>query len=68
MIENPMVRTRPIPDNGSPSTNQKEHISLSADPSLMGHTAVSLISSGHIIGEGAAIFTDMADTMLTALD
>ena len=26
------------------------------------------MSSGHIIGEGAAIFTDMTETMLTALD
>ena len=52
----------------SPSTNQKEHISMSADPSMMGHRVVSPISSGHIIGEGAAIFTDMTETMLTALD
>ena len=34
----------------------------------MGHTVVSPISSGHITGEGAAIFTDMTETMLTALD
>ena len=41
---------------------------MSADPSMMGHGVVSPISSGQIIGEGAAIFTDMTDTMLTALD
>ena len=29
---------------------------------------VSPISSGHIIGEGAAIFTDMTETILSALD
>ena len=29
---------------------------------------MSLVSTGHIIGEGAAIFTDMTETMLTALD
>ena len=68
VIENLMVRTRPIPDNGPPSTNQKELVSASADPSLMGHRVVSPISSGHIIGEGTAIFTDMTETMLTALD
>ena len=26
------------------------------------------MSTGHILGEGAAIFTDMTETMLTALD
>ena len=26
------------------------------------------MSTGHIIGEGAAIFTDMTETMLTTLD
>ena len=41
---------------------------MSADPSMMGHRVVPPISSGHIIGEGAAIFTDMTETMLTALD
>ena len=34
---------------------------------MMGHRVVSPMSSGHIIGEGAAIFTDMTETMLTAL-
>ena len=67
-IESPMVVERPIPDRVPPSTNQKEHVSTSADPSMMGHRVVSPISSGHIIGEGAAIFTDMTETMLTALD
>ena len=67
-IEYSMVGVRPIPDSGQPSTNQKEHVSMSADPSMMGHRVVSPISSGHIIGEGAAIFTDMTETMLTALD
>ena len=67
-IENSMIGVRPIPDSGLPSTNQKECVSMSADPSMMGHRVVSPISSGHIIGEGAAIFTDMTETMLTALD
>ena len=68
VIENPMIRTRSIPDSGPTSTNQKEQVSMTADPSLIGHRVVSPISSGHIIGEGAAIFTDMTETMLTALD
>ena len=68
VIENLMIRVRPIPDNGPPSTNQKECVSTIADPSLIRHRVVSPISSGHIIGEGAAIFTDMTETMLTALD
>ena len=46
----------------------KDHVSASADPSMMGHRVVSPVSSGHIIGEGAAIFTDMTESMLTALD
>ena len=68
VIENRMVGIRPIPDSGLPSPNQKECVFVSADPSMMGHRVVSPISSGHIRGEGAAIFTDMTDTMLTALD
>ena len=63
-----MVGIRPIPDSGPTSTNEKEYVSMRADPSMMGHRVVSPRSSGHIIGEGAAIFTDMTETMLTALD
>ena len=61
VTENPMVRIRPIPDSGLLPISQK-------DPSMKGHRVVSPISSDHLIGEGAAIFTDMAETMLTALD
>ena len=68
VIENLMARTRPIPDNGLPYANQKECVSMSADPSIRGHEVVSPISSGPVIGEGAAIFTDMMETMLSALD
>ena len=68
VIENLMVRTRPIPDHGLPSTNQKEHVSASTDPSMMGHRVVSPIRSGPLIGEGPAIFTAMTETMLSALD
>ena len=68
VIENPRVRIRPIPVIGLLPTSQKEHVSVSPDPSMMGHRVVSPISSGHIIGESAVIFTDMTETMLTALD
>ena len=32
------------------------------------HNVVSPVGAGHILGEGAAIFTDMTETMLAALD
>ena len=32
------------------------------------HRVVSPVGTGHILGEGAAIFTDMTETMLTTLD
>ena len=35
---------------------------------MIGHRVVSPVSTGHIIGEGAALFTDMTETMLTTLD
>ena len=61
VMENPMA-------GGPPLTNQMEHFPMSANPSMMGHRVVSQKSSGHIIGEGAAIFMDMTETTLTALD
>ena len=45
-------------------TNQREHVSMTTDP--LKHRVVS--PSSEIIGEGAAIFTDMMETMLTAFD
>ena len=70
MTENPMARVRPrhTPDSGQLSPNWKEHVSAGAVPSIIGHGVVSPVSMGHIIGEGAAIFTDMTETMLTTLD
>ena len=41
---------------------------MGVDPSMIGHRVVSSVSSKHIIGEGATIFTDVTETMLTALD
>ena len=62
-----MIDVGPSFNNGPPHPDQREHDPMSTDPSVMGHRVVSP-SSGHIIGEGAAIFTDMTETMLTALD
>ena len=68
MTESPMLRIKPIPDSRLPPTGRKEHVSARAEPSMKGHRVVSPVSSGQKIGEGAAIFTDMTETMLTALD
>ena len=68
MTENPMLRVRHTPDSGLLPPNWKEHVSAGADSSMIRHRVVSPVSTGHIIGEGAAIFTDMTGTMLTALD
>ena len=51
--------------NGSLYPNQKEYIPMGMD--LSERLFVSPIS-GHIIGEGAAIFTDMTETVLDDLD
>ena len=70
MTENLMVGARPkhTPDSGHPLPNQREHVSVREVTSTTGHRVVSPVSTGHILGEGAAIFTDMTGTMLTALD
>ena len=68
MTENPMVSIRRTPDSGQLPPNWKEHVSAGTVPSTIGHRIVSPVSTGHIIGEGAAIFTGMTETMLTALD
>ena len=65
MIVNPRTELRST--NGSLYPNQREHVPLGTDHSGMEATGVSP-SSGHIIGEGATIFTDMTETMLDALD
>ena len=67
MTVNQMIEVRPTFNNGPLHTNQRECVPMSTDPSVMGHRVASP-SSGHIIGGGAAIFTDMMETMLTALD
>ena len=70
MTENHMVGARPkhTPDSGQLPLDQREHISVGEVPSMTGQRVVSPVNSQHILGEGAAIFTDMTETMLTALD
>ena len=51
MIVNPMFEVRSTFNNGPLQTNQREHVPMSTDPSVMGHRVVSP-SSGHIIREG----------------
>ena len=65
MIVNPRTEVRST--NGFLYPNQREHIPVGTDLFEMGHRVVSP-SSGHIIGEDAAIFMDMTETMLGALD
>ena len=66
MIVNPMIEMGPTFNDGPLQHKQREHVPISTDSS-MGHRVASP-SSGHIIGEGATIFTDMMETMLTALE
>ena len=57
----PLDKVKPTIDLGH--SNQKERVSMMTD---MKHQVVS--PSSEIIGEGAAIFTDMTETILDALD
>ena len=70
MTENLMIGARPkhTPDSGHLPPNQRGPISVKEIPSTTQHRVVSPMSTGHILGEGAAIFTDMTETMLTTLD
>ena len=62
LMVNPVDKMKPAID--IEHTSQREHVSMTTDP--LKHRAVT--PSSEIIGEGAAIFTDMMETMLTALD
>ena len=62
LMVNPLDKVKPAVD--IEHTSQREHVSMTTDP--LKHRVVSL--SSDIIGEGAAIFTNMTETMLTALD
>ena len=65
-----MVGARPkyIPDSGHLPPSHREHVSVKVAPSTTGCRVVSPVSTGQILGEGAAKFTDMTETMLTGLD
>ena len=65
LLANPMDKVKSTFDNDPLHTSQRECVSIRTDSSR--HRVVSP-SSDHIIGEGAAIYTDMIKTMLTALD
>ena len=70
-MENIMTGTRPkhTPDSEYPFPNQKGQVSVEREyRSPTEHKAVSPVGAGHILGEGAAIFTDMTETMLATLD
>ena len=62
VMVNPMDKVKPT--IGIEHTSQREHVSMTTEP--LKHRVVS--PSSEIIGEGVAIFTDMMETMLTALD
>ena len=70
MAENFIVGTRPkhTPDSRQLPPDQREHVSVGEVPSMTGQRVVSPVNNQHILREGTAIFTDMTETMLTALD
>ena len=63
MIVKPKSEVRST--NPSLYPNQREYIPVGTD---LSEKQVVSPSSGHIIGEGAVIFTDMTETVLDALD
>ena len=62
-----MTEVGPSFNNRSLPPNQRECVLMSTHLSMMGQ-GVTSPSLGHIIGDGAVIFTDMTETMLDALD
>ena len=69
VTENLMIGARPkhASDSEYLPPNQRGPISVRKIQSPTEHRVVSPVSTGHILGEGAAIFTYMTETMLTAL-
>ena len=71
VTENIITRARPkhTSSSGYPLPDQKGQASVEEEyQSQAEHNVVSSVGAGHILGEGAAIFTDMTETMLAALD
>ena len=71
VTKNIMIGARPkhAPENEYPPPSQTGPISVRKESqSPTEHMVVSPVGTGHKLGEGTAIFTDMAETMLTTLD
>ena len=71
VTENSMTRARPkhTPGSGYPLPSQKGQASVEEEyHSPAEHDTVTPVGVGHILEEGAAIYTDMTETMLAALD
>ena len=62
LMVNPLDKVKPLSD--IEHLNQRKHVSMTKYP--LEQRVVS--SSSEIIGEGAAIFTDMTETILNTLD
>ena len=63
------ARPKQTPDSVYPLPSQKCQASVGREyRSPTEHNFLSPVGAGHILGEGAAIFTDMTETMFAALD
>ena len=63
------IRLKHTPDSEYLPPSQRGPYSVGREyQSSTEHRVVSPVGTGHILGEGAAMFTDMTETMLTALN
>ena len=63
------ARPKHTSDHAYPSPSKRDPISVGKGyQSPTEYRVVSPVGAGHVIGEGAEIFTDMTETILTALD
>ena len=69
MTENIMIGARPkhTPDSGHLPPIQRGLVSVREIPSTIEHRVVLPMSTRHILGGGAAIFTNMTETLLTTI-
>ena len=70
VTKNTMIWARPkhAPENEYLPPSQRRPDTVRKTQSPTEHRVILPVSTGHILGEGAAIFTDMTETMLTTLD
>ena len=71
VVGDSIIGTRPkhTPDSEYLFLGEKEQVPMEREyRSPTEHQVISPVGMGHILGEGAAIFTDMTETMLTVLD